>query len=162
MKVLVVDDDQHKIRQLKDCIEKVLPTAEVLDRRSFQSGLEAALFEFPTLLILDMTMPTYDVGGKETGGRERRYAGLQILRQLKRKGAEVRTIVVTQFEQFGEGSHLLTLDQLRADLSSEFPESYLGSVYYQAGDARWRDELISILQKSKLIRANEDTPKCES
>ncbi|HWG44040.1 MAG TPA: hypothetical protein VN688_14775 [Gemmataceae bacterium] len=86
-------------------------------------------------------MPNFDVGGKETGGRERRYAGLQILRQLKRKGAEAYTVVVTQFEQFGEGDQLVTLDELRRNLMAEFTEFHLGAIYYQAADSRWRDEL---------------------
>ena len=107
-------------------------------------------------------MPTYDVGGKETGGRERRYAGMQILRQLKRKGTEVRTIIVTQFEQFGEGDQLLTLDQLRLDLATEFGTYYLGSVYYQAGDSRWRDELRDLLCDGGFQRPFGGATKCES
>lgn len=160
MKILVVDDDQNKIRQLKDYIAQLLPSVEVLVRHSYQSGLEAALFESPTLIVLDMTMPNYDVGGMETGGKERRYAGLQILKQLRRKSAEAKTIIVTQFEQFGEGDQLLTLDQLRMNLAAEFSDSYLGSVYYQAGDSRWRDELRDILVKNGFLPSSEDDAQC--
>jgi CheY-like chemotaxis protein len=141
MKVLVIDDDPNKMRQLTECIREFAADTQVLQARSYQSGLKAALFEGPDLVVLDMTMPTFDVGGKETGGRERRYAGLQILRQLKRKETAVATVVVTQFEQFGEGDDQITLAELRVRLAKEFPGSYLGTIYYQAGDSKWRDEL---------------------
>ena len=35
MKVLVVDDDQNKIRQLKECVRQLLPMAAVLERPIF-------------------------------------------------------------------------------------------------------------------------------
>jgi CheY-like chemotaxis protein len=156
MKVLVVDDDLNKMRQLLDFVRDNLPDASVISCRSYQSGLKSALFERPDVILLDMTMPTYDVGGKETGGKERRYAGLQILRQLKRKDAETRAIVVTQFEQFGEREQLVTLGELARSLKNEFDRSYLGTVFYQAGDARWRDELKDVLRRSGLLICPEE------
>jgi CheY-like chemotaxis protein len=151
MKVLVVDDDPNKVKQLRDCVSDLLPRAEVVTCRSYQSGLKAALFEKPDIIVLDMTMPNYDVGGKESGGRERRYAGQQILRQLKRKMAVTRSVVVTQFEQFGEGEQLVTLEELSRNLAYEFGESFLGTIFYQAGDTHWRDEMKHLLVRAGLM-----------
>jgi CheY-like chemotaxis protein len=150
-RVLVIDDDPNKIRQLTDCVKELFPCADVVECRSYQSGLKAGLQQRPDIIILDMTMPTFDVGGKETGGRERRYAGLQILRQLKRKSAEIYTVVVTQFEQFGEGDQCVTLVELEKDLAGEFNDYFLGAVYYQAADSRWRDELKKLLSRARQI-----------
>lgn len=150
MRVLVVDDDPNKAKQLQDCICDLLPQAKVTHCRSYQSGLRAALFEKPDIIVLDMTMPNYDVGGKESGGRERRYAGQQVLRQLKRKHAAPRAVVVTQFEQFGEGDHLVTLEELSRSLEAEFGESFLGTIFYQAGGTRWRDEMKVLLERAEL------------
>jgi CheY-like chemotaxis protein len=158
MKVLVVDDDPNKVKQLRECVSDLLPQAEVVHRRSYQSGLKAALFERPDIIVLDMTMPTYDVGGKETGGRERRYAGQQILRQLKRKMAESRAVVVTQFEQFGEGDQLVTLEELSRNLTQEFGEYFLGTVFYQAGDTHWREVMKQLLERSGF-RAVEESER---
>ena len=149
-KVLVVDDDPHKIRQLAGCVRDEYPHAEVIERKSYQSGLKAALLDSPDLIILDMTMPTYDVGGKEVGGRERRYAGHQILRQLRRKNSNAQVIIVTQFEKFGEGKDLVTLDELKIQLRNEFDDRYLGVVFYQAADSRWKHELCGMMSKCHL------------
>lgn len=145
MDVLIVDDDFNKMRQLSSFIRKEFPDAQVEERRSYQSGLKTALLNTPDIILLDMTMPTYDVGGKEKGGRERRYAGFQVLKQLHRKGIRTSVIIVTQFERFGEGEELITLDELREQLAKEFDTNYVCTVFYQAADSRWMDQLRQVL-----------------
>ena len=100
-------------------------------------------------MLLDMTMPTYDVSGKETGGIERRYAGVEILRRLQRKKIHIPAIVVTQFERFGEGSDLVSLEELREDLAEKFPAVFRGAVFYQAANSEWKKELGEVLGKIK-------------
>lgn len=154
MKVLLIDDDPNKIRQLRGFLETLFPSATVEERRSFQSGLKAALLDKPDVLLLDMTMPTYDVAGKETGGYERRYAGYEILRRLKRKRQTVPVIVVTQFERFGEGADLMTLAELSKKLVDEFGNQFVDAIFYQAADAQWRTDLQRAIEKIG-IHAND-------
>jgi CheY-like chemotaxis protein len=154
--ILIVDDDLNKIRQLRTFLEYEFQDLEVDERHSFQSGLKQTLLLPPDILILDMTMPTYDVGGKETGGKERRYAGFEILRRLKRRQSMVPVIIFTQFERFGDGDDLITLDELKLRLAGDFKESYKGAVYYQAADAQWRRELRDrLIELGCEIKAGE-------
>lgn len=144
-RILLVDDDPNKARQIRSFLSSEVPDAQVEERRSFQSGLKEALLSPPDLMLLDMTMPTYDVSGKETGGVERRYAGVEVLRRLQRKGIRIPVVVVTQFEKFGEGEELVTLEELRADLQDRFSESFRGAVFYQAANSEWKTELHDVL-----------------
>lgn len=143
--VLLVDDDPNKARQLRAFLQEEFPSWPVEERRSFQSGLKEALLNQPDLLLLDMTMPTYDVSGKETGGIERRYAGREILRRLQRKRVPTAVIVITQFERFGEGNDLVTLDELQEDLAASFPDAFRGAVFYQAANAEWKSHLREMI-----------------
>lgn len=149
MHVIIVDDDLNKIRQLRSLLYEELPSAHIDERHSFQSGLKQVLTENPDLLILDMTMPTFDIDKGEHGGRERRYAGEEILRRLRRRSRTFPVIVVTQFEQFGEGADLVTLEELRGRLATEFPTLYVGAVFYQASDSRWQDDLRNLLKQAR-------------
>jgi CheY-like chemotaxis protein len=148
MNVLLVDDDPNKVRQLRAFLASEFPDLHVEERNSFQSGLKEALLNTPDLLILDMTMPTYDGGGNQGGGKERRYAGDEILRRLLRKRVHLPVIIVTQFERFGDGDDLITLDELRKELGEKFAKNYLGAVFYQAATSQWQGEL-----RDMLIRA---------
>jgi CheY-like chemotaxis protein len=148
MKILIADDDPNKMRQLKSFVMQEFVDAEILERNTFNSALRCAMLDEPTVILLDMTMPTFDVGGKETGGYERRYAGFEVLRRLKRRRKARRVIIVTQFERFGEGADQMTLEQLKEQLATQYPESYIVTVYYQASDAQWRDDLRVALDMS--------------
>src|SRR4051794_5918194 len=145
MKVLIIDDDINKIRQLKTFVVERFPCLEIEERRSYQSGARAAVLDTPEIILLDMTMPTFNVGGKETGGRERRYAGIQILRNVRRKEIRTKVIVVTQFERFGEGDEQITIHELREKLSQEFSGMYAGTIYYEAADSKWTEQLHKLM-----------------
>jgi CheY-like chemotaxis protein len=80
MRVLVVDDDENKLTHMLKLLRDSFPEFTIEERRSYQSGLKALLLNQPDLLVLDMTMPRFDVGSREKGGRERRYAGRRYLR----------------------------------------------------------------------------------
>lgn len=148
MRVLLVDDDRNKLAQLHRFLSREFPAATIEEGHSFQSGLKLAMHRSPDILILDMTMPTYDVEGGERGGRERRYAGEEILRRLRRHMKQIAVIVVTQFEQFGEGAELVSLKELKARLAREYSDLYIGAVYYQAADAQWKEDLHRLIMQA--------------
>jgi CheY-like chemotaxis protein len=101
----------------------------------------------PDVLLLDMTMPNYDVSDEEAGGRERRYAGREILRQIKRRGYRIHVIVVTQYEQFEEDGQQVPLSELTATLHKAYSDCFVGAVFYQAADISWMTELRKHLLK---------------
>lgn len=146
MKILVIEDDAHKARQLAEFV-KVEAEVTPAESRSYQSGLRAVLADSPDIVLLDMSLPTYDVSRVETGGRSRPYAGREILTELKRKGIATKVVVVTQFESFGEGSEAMTLTELKRELGGEFATNYVGTVFYQPSESSWRQELRSLLAR---------------
>lgn len=156
--VLIADDDPNKIRQLRAFLHSDYPQAALIERNSFISGLKCALLEEPDIVLLDMTMPTYDVGGKETGGYERRYAGYEVLRRLKRRRKIMPVIIVTQFERFGDGDDLITLSELKEQLSDAYPENYIATVFYQAADANWRSDLRLALNEAVTRIDDKERP----
>jgi DNA-binding NarL/FixJ family response regulator len=143
--VLVIEDDPNKLVQITSFLRAERPKWIVEERHSYQSGLKAALLHRPTVLLLDMTMPTYDDAGQESGGRERRYAGEQILMYLQRKKLVSAAVIVTQFERFGDDSEQVTLVELSQRLQKSFPQLYKGTVFYQAAGSAWRSELSALL-----------------
>lgn len=145
MKLYVVDDEDGKIQGVRDVVRSQFPNCEIEMFRSFQKGLKALLTSPPDVLVLDMTMPTYEVGPREPGGRERRYAGREIIRQLSRKKLFVPVIVLTQYEQFEEGGKDVDLNTIRKELAEQYPEFFLDALYYNASDSRWMTELERIL-----------------
>jgi len=146
MKIFLVDDEETKSKAIASFVAERFPGHELRTFRSFQSGLHAIVTETPDLLLLDMTMPTYDVGPRESGGRERRYAGREVLRQMRRRRIELPVIVITQYEQFEEDGREVDLQTLRSELAEAYPGTFIDSVYFNLGDSNWAIALEALVR----------------
>jgi CheY-like chemotaxis protein len=145
VRILVVEDDDNKRTQLVDLISDSLPEVEICIARSFQSGLRSIIDGEIDLILLDMTMTTFDVSVDEDGGRPQAYAGREILRQMERREIVTPVVVVTQFDKFGAGSEELTLEELNEQLHEEHARIYRGAVYYNTSFTGWKRELINMI-----------------
>lgn len=141
MRLLVVEDDENKRTQVTSFIEDTWPEFQIHEAKSYQSGLRAIIQDDIELIILDMTMPTFDITLEEDGGRPQAYAGRDILRQMDRREIVIPVIVLTQFEKFGERAATLTREELGAHLGESHPRTYCGMVYYNVSLEGWKEAL---------------------
>ncbi|WP_080766432.1 response regulator [Pseudomonas brassicacearum] len=146
MKILIVEDDENKRSQLNSFIEANFPELTVVNAFSIQKGLDHVFDDKIDLIVLDMTLPTYDVTPDEPGGGTNIYGGCDFLSQLDRFDIKTPAIVVTQFEIFGSGSRTMTLEGLRDLLKKEHADNCYGLVYYNASSETWIGELDSLLK----------------
>lgn len=145
MKILIVEDDNNKIKHLKDFISTELQEWQLDVKKSYQAGLKSVLNYSYDIIILDMSLPTFDTSPTEDGYKFRPFGGKEILEEMKRKNIYIPTIVFTQFESFGEGSSFTVLEALNAQLSTQFSETYMGTVYYSASESTWKAELKKVI-----------------
>ncbi|APZ91559.1 response regulator [Fuerstiella marisgermanici] len=64
MKVLIVEDADRKLEQLKDYVESIWPEVRIDECKSYASGLEAAIENRYELILLDMSLPNLCPSGK--------------------------------------------------------------------------------------------------
>lgn len=145
MTILIVEDDENKRFQLRQFITREFPSTSVEVQRSLQSGLKHIRQQPPQGILLDMTLPTYDAGPDESGGQTNIFGGREFLRQMDRFDIEIPVIVVTQFETFGKGRHIVGLTELDGELRVDHPRVYHGCVYYHAAIHGWEEKLRSLL-----------------
>lgn len=119
----------------------------MISRLSYQTGLKEVERGQADWVVLDMTMPTYDVTPSERGGRTRFFGGREILRAIARRKLPARVIVVTQFESFGEGKQKKTLSELSQELRRDFPDNYVDTVFYHPAQTEWREKLACASRK---------------
>lgn len=139
--ILIVEDDENKYVQLKELVKEEIQSCVVTIAKSYHTGLRIIQEGKNDLILLDMTMPTYEINQNEDGGRLRHYAGRDILQQMERRHIITPVIVVTQFDVFGEGIEALTRAELDKQLRAEHPVIYKGMVYFNAAHEGWMSEL---------------------
>jgi CheY-like chemotaxis protein len=154
MKILVMEDDENKRAKVSDFLQGSVAPITVEVTKSLQSCLRALVGHDFDLVILDMSVPTFDIGPDEPGGRPQPFGGREVLRQMGRRGISVPVVVLTQFDRFGEGDDMVTLDALDAQLRTDHPKIYRGSVYYNVSTEGWKEvlmeHLISVLSNENL------------
>jgi CheY-like chemotaxis protein len=149
MKILIVENDPNKSSVVEFFLltELDISPEEVEIARSFQSGLESILQHKYDLLILDMSIPTFDITDFDDGGETLDRGGEVIMHEMKREDITIPSIILTQYEDFGG----VSLSKIDDALFSEFPDMYLGCIYYNTSQTNWHKEL-----KSKISQLKND------
>lgn len=146
MKILIVEDNIEKRSNIKDFLQGRLNNVTFGEARSYSTGISEIYNKTWDLIILDMSLPIYDITNTETGGEMKPVAGKEILRRMKNRRINTPVIVVTQFDVFGEKQTSL------CSLNDEFKEKYsniwTGTVSYDK--LMWQKELNEIITKLNL------------
>lgn len=150
MKALIIEDDELKLKRLSNFLLGEDAGFSIETARSYKSGLKALVGSVWTVVLMDMTMPSFDITPGTDGGRPLSLGGKELLRQMKRRGVSWATAVVSGFESFGAGADSTSLAQLDDELRAEFAAFYLGSVYFNATTDDWKDRLRVIVQPALL------------
>ena len=145
MNALIIEDDDLKLDRLRGFLLSEAPGIEIEVARSYKSGLRALVASRPSVALVDMTLPSFDIQPGLGGGRPLSLGGKELLRQMRRREATCPVVVVTGFDAFGAGPDAVTLAQLDDELSREFRDFYLGSVYFNATTEDWRDRLRDLI-----------------
>jgi len=152
VKCVLVEDYSAKRSEILRELRERLPDLEIDEARSVSSAVRLILRLLPRIVLLDMSLPTYDVRLGEEGGRHQPFGGREVLEQLLRRGVQTRVVVVTQFVDFGFGGEYRTSEQLNRELSERFGRLYWGLISYSAGVSGWQEQLCDAVQ---TIRAEE-------
>jgi hypothetical protein len=101
-----------------------------------------------------MSIPAFDMSGDETGGRPQGLGGRDLLRHMRRLHVESPVVVLTQYDEFGEGLRAMSLEKLNNLLAREHGEAYLGAIVYDVMYEQWREALAETV--ARIARTADD------
>lgn len=142
IKILCMEDQEAKYKN----IEKLLNdySVKLVWKKSCQTGLVELLHNKYDFLLLDMSMPICeDESGKENFNN---YAGMTVLREIRRKRYDLKVIVITGFSDFEKGQKIITLDELEKDILDKYKKYYVGHIKYDTSSIEWQNKLIKMLK----------------
>jgi CheY-like chemotaxis protein len=147
MKILIADDEMPKLSKIEAFVLEVVPGAEHVYARSVKSAIAAVCTHSPDLVILDMSLPTFDIAPGEPGGRPQGFGGVEILRHMDFHEIRTHVIVVTQYTAFFDKGESVSLDVLSDRMQAEHPGNFRGCVYYGAMNDAWKHQLRDYIEK---------------
>ena len=142
MKILLVEDEYPKRQNILNFLKGLKLDLEISFANSANSALDSIDIEIPDLMILDMSLPTFDINDHDNGGTPRGFGGEDVLRILLIQEIVCKTIVVTGYESFLKDDGLsLDIDKLKQSLQFEFPEYILDVIHYNSTNDSWKTSL---------------------
>jgi len=146
MKILFIEDHPYKLNQVLSFLKDHFSEAVVEVRNSYNSGLKELVLHNTEydLLLLDISMPNYDISSEESGGEFIPLAGKLILKEMYLREIPTKAIVVTMHGNFEDGTKLSELDE---NLRNEFSDNYVGHVYFTVVNSDWKSQLSSLIKK---------------
>jgi len=145
-KILFVEDNAHKRTRVIECINSIDGSIVIEEAWSFTSGCQKIDSMPYDLLLLDISLPTFDRTSTESGGRFRVFGGREIARKVLLNDLPTKIAFITQFNAFSDKGNSYTFEALQEKISSELKEKYLGMIYYNSAISTWRDELSKIVK----------------
>lgn len=154
MRILLIEDDEEKSENIISFIKEELSCAEVETAKSFNAGLRALIRpNVADMVLLDMSMPNFNPTLDDpSGGAPEHFAGRDLLAQMKLRGIQVPTVVVTMFDLFGDNPNKMSFGQLENELREDYSPIFYGMVYYNSGQEGWKSSLRGLIEK---IQKNE-------
>lgn len=146
MKIAIIDDSKYKIDGLSALIRSNWPSVELVVARSFQSGMSLLEKERPDLVLMDMTLPTSERPSGRLEGRMRMFGGRELMEEIDFLGLPAQVIIVTQFEEFPDGTSTINVDKLFSNIRSAYPHLFAGGVFYSSIDTRWMTEIKNAIE----------------
>ena len=141
MKVLLIEDDDYKARQIVEFVNTLGYEVEV--KKAYNSGMMALTNNQYDFVLLDMTIPSFELSPEHPTSRIRKYGGRDILNEMERCEIVVPTIIITQYKVLDDGEK--SLEILNEELAEEYSQIYKGLIYYNSSIVDWQEKLQNIL-----------------
>jgi len=146
MRIIFIEDHPLKQAQINKYINERFPETDIINKNSYISGLKELIHNYDNydLLLLDISMPNYDISSDDSGGDWMPLAGKKILKEMYLRDIPTKAVVVTMHGSFDDGTRITELD---SELKTEFPDNYIGYVYYSQISEEWKDKLEQLLKE---------------
>jgi CheY-like chemotaxis protein len=148
MRMLMVEDEVPKQRHISSFLNEVVRDLDLQVARSVNSAVERLEGQTFDLMLLDMSLPTFDQDNDESGGRPQGFGGIEVVREIQMAGVRCMIVVITGYEVFPKGdSGQLNIRQLKDDLEGEFKDLVVGVLHYNSAVDEWKTNLINIFER---------------
>ena len=142
MKILLVEDDEHKMNDIITYLKTTIKNVNVDTACSIASGVETAIDNQYDLILLDMTIPNFDITETSDGGKSYKNGGEIIVKELLDEEIDFRCAIITQYETFNNE----TIDQIGQRMKELCGDNYFGYVKYSTSDNSWKDSLKKMIE----------------
>lgn len=140
MKVLIIEDTEAKMKVVEECVKGNNEEWEFTEAMSYSAGIQKIYEGNWDLILMDMSLPTYNISRTESGGTKKPVAGKELMARMMRRKIFTPVIIITQFDIFGENQ---SLESLNKEFEENYTSIWKGTISYDKPG--WQEQLIRLL-----------------
>lgn len=154
MSILLIEDEPSKEKNVVAFLGELLPDIKVVIKRSITSGKIEIRKNTYDHILLDMSLPLFDNDDMNYMDENEfeTFGGISVLDEIDRLDKTCKVIVITAFDILGEGNDKIDLPQINKRLKHEYPQIFVGTVFYNTSSLEWKEDISHLL----LNNANKE------
>jgi CheY-like chemotaxis protein len=145
LKILIIEDDSHKIDDLSRFISELGDQYSYLIKKSVREAVMEVINNDHDIIILDMALPTFNQADKASGGISQPQGGLEIIRTLKSIKKNMDVIIFTQYPDIEIDGKFQSINNSVDILSKRYKCNIIGAIHYKYDDLIWKKKLRETL-----------------
>ncbi|APR70783.1 hypothetical protein F909_03796 [Acinetobacter sp. ANC 3929] len=148
LNILIVEDDSQKFLHIKNHILKNKEHAFSLffmQANSVTDAINKIEEKQPDILILDISLPTFNISNNESGGRARHIGGVEILDFMDLMSICCKTIILTGYEAFLIENKPIDFINFKNELIEDFPNIIHDVLFYNSINANWKSKILEYI-----------------
>lgn len=142
MRVLIIEDTEAKMRVIEECIKGVYEEWEFTEAMSYSAGIQNIYAGGWDLILMDMSLPTYNISHTESGGTKKPVAGQELMARMLSRKIFIPVIIITQFDTFGDNQ---SLESLNKEFEEGYTRIWKGTISYDKPG--WQEQLLKLLDE---------------
>ena len=151
MKIILIEDDDFKKKKILSFLKDSFNDVDISTAGAVTSAIELIKNQKEAdIILLDMSLPTYDHDKNSDTGRPQGFGGIDILRYMEFIEDTRKVIVITQFDTFIIDGVNINVYDIEHKLSSEFNDTFFGLVQFDVVSDSWKLDLIKNIKEALL------------
>ena len=159
MTILLVEDEVSKCRRISEYLNESFQNLSISVAQSITSAIIKIRQNSFDFLLLDMSLPLFDNADlvHSDSNEFDAFGGIAVLDEIDRLQLSCKVILITAFDTLGEGSTLIRLPEITIKLDKDYPDNYVGSVFYNMSSLSWKQQLSKLLKREGLNNEHSDS-----
>lgn len=108
--ILVVEDNEYKRKRIVEVIKSDFNDCIVTESYSFTSAWKFISEHVFDVILLDMSLPTFDKTDSDPGGVFRIFGGKELARKMGKRNVKSKFIFITQYKSFSDNINSYSYD----------------------------------------------------
>lgn len=147
-RILLVEDDEYKATDVSKVLDSIIDVS-IERATSVTSALQVITKGMYDLVVLDMSLPTFDLSGPGGGGSPRGQGGLDVLGLARHLKVGAQFVVLTQYPDIEVDGKEIPVNLASKVLKNKYKLKVVDCIVYEFDGDGWRVPFKMAIERAR-------------